>query len=76
MENQKNMKQQVKSLLMIFPFIMIFLIAGGGFLGIQLSNILGNKDPLMWGLLFATIGFLISILLSILIIKMRINTKE
>ena len=75
-EDEKNMKQQLKSLLMILPFIMIILIAGGGFLGIQLSKMLGTTDSFMWALLFATIGFLISILISILIIKMKINNEE
>lgn len=76
MKNEKNVKQQIKSLLMILPIIMIILITGGGFLGIQLSKMLGNTDSFMWALLFATIGFLISILISILIIKMKINTEE
>lgn len=76
MKNKKNVKQQIKSLLMILPIIMIILITGGGFLGIQLSKMLGNTDSFMWALLFATIGFLISILISILIITMKINTEE
>lgn len=76
MKNEKNVKQQIKSLLMILPIIMIILITGGGFLGIQLSKMLGNTDSFMWALLFATIGFLISILISILIITMKINTEE
>lgn len=75
-KKNKNMKQQIKSFLIILPIIMILLIAGGAFLGNQLSQIWGITDSLMWALLFTTLGFFISILVSILIIKMKIDTKE
>jgi len=75
-DKRKNMKHQIKSFLIFFPIIMIILIAGGAFLGIQLSKTLGITDSLISSILFATIGFLISIVVSILIIKKKIHTEE
>tara|TARA_B100000315_G_scaffold147741_1_gene136663 strand:+ start:417 stop:629 length:213 start_codon:yes stop_codon:yes gene_type:complete len=62
-------QKKIQKYLLILPIIFTALIAGGTYIGIQLSNIWGVSDSIMWPLIFATLGFGISIVISILISK-------
>ena len=64
-------QRKIKKYLLVLPIIMIILIAGGAYLGIQLSKTWGTSNSIIWPILFATIGFVISIVLSIIIVKMQ-----
>lgn len=64
-------QRKIKKYLLILPIFMTLLIAGGAYLGIQLSKTWRISNSIMWPIFFATIGFGISILISILIAKMQ-----
>ena len=62
-------QKKIQKYLLILPIIFIALIVGGTYIGFQLSNIGEVSDSIMWPLIFATLGFGISIVISILISK-------
>ena len=62
-------QKKIQKYLLILPIIFIALIVGGTYIGFQLSDIGGVSDSIMWPLIFATLGFGISIVISILISK-------
>jgi|GEM_PF-1984348 hypothetical protein len=62
-------QKKIQKYLLILPIIFTTLIVGGTYIGFQLSNIGEVSDSIMWPLIFATLGFGISIVISILISK-------
>jgi len=68
-------QRKIKKYLLVLPIIMIILIAGGAYLGIQLSKTWGTSNSIIWPIFFATIGFGISIIISIFISKIIATTK-
>ncbi len=59
----------IKRYLLILPIVFIVLMGGGAYLGIQLSHMWGVSDSIIWPIIFTTLGFGISIVISILISK-------
>ena len=69
MMNIDSKQKKIQKYLLILPIIFTTLIVGGTYIGFQLSNIGEVSDSIMWPLIFATLGFGISIVISILISK-------
>jgi hydrogenase/urease accessory protein HupE len=59
----------IKRYLLILPIVFIVLMGGGAYLGIQSSHMWGMSDSIIWPIIFTTLSFGISIVISILISK-------
>jgi|TARA_B100001964_G_C13983155_1_gene487161 hypothetical protein len=69
MMKSDSIRKKKQRYLFILPIIFTLLMAGGAYLGIQLSKMWGVSDPITWPIIFTTLGFVISIVISISISK-------
>lgn len=69
MAKDAGSRRRIKITLLGLLVIMAVLIIGGAFLGFYLSELLGNHDSILLPILFATLGFGISIVVSLYVAK-------
>ncbi|MFQ6134248.1 MAG: hypothetical protein ACE5KU_00340 [Nitrososphaerales archaeon] len=69
MAKDAGSRRRIKITLLGLLVIMAVLIIGGAFLGFYLSELLGNPDSILLPILFATLGFGISIVVSLYVAK-------
>ena len=69
-EDDKRIRRRVTIALATLPFVIAFFVVGGLFLGFYVSDVLGITNRAILGLIFATVGLAISIIVSYLAAKM------
>jgi uncharacterized protein YacL len=68
-EDDAATRRRIRVTLLVLPAVMVLLIIGGVFLGFYLSSLLGSSDSMVMPLIFATLGFVISVVLSLYVAK-------
>ncbi len=69
MTNTSKVNPRIKKILLVLPIIMATMIAGGAIFGIYLSELIGSDETFLLSILTATVGFGVSIVISVYLIK-------
>lgn len=59
----------------LLPFLIVALVVGGLWLGLQLSDAL-DRNPLVFAIAFSMVGFIFSLLLAMRVVRVYVRPPE